>query len=97
MNQVDPHKQGDALLLIVNVPVDVQASELKSQVRNGAGKLLGDFVISATDTAGQFQFTIADTSEWVVGNAYFDIRRTVSGIVSTSDTIKIPVITAVTQ
>ncbi|KRE33440.1 hypothetical protein [Paenibacillus sp. Soil724D2] len=94
---INPLKQGDTLVLTVNLDTSVQASELKSQVRSSTGILLGDFVIEPTSNEGQFTFTILDTEEWDIGNAFMDIRRTFGGVVATSDTITIPVTKGVTQ
>lgn len=94
---INPLKKGDTLVLTVNLDHAVQASELKSQVRNSKGVLLGDFDITPTDNEGQFTFTILDTSNWDLGNAYMDIKRTFGGVTATSDTIAIPVTKGVTQ
>lgn len=72
-------------------------AELKSQVRDSAGKLVADVVIEATGTAGTFKLSVADTTKWAITTLYTDIQRTSGGIVTSSETMRIAVTKDVTQ
>ncbi|SEN19771.1 hypothetical protein [Paenibacillus sp. OV219] len=94
MTRLDPIKRGDTFSLVATFDTTVQAAELRSEVRDGAGSLLDTCTITPM-TDGVFQFMVNDTSGWR-GTVYMDIRRTYGGITETSDTIEIPIVRAIT-
>lgn len=97
-------KQGDTFAFNANIkdangnPVIDSAGKIKSQIYNNNNILLGEFVITPTEVAGQYLFKILDTSAFPVGGVLFtDIQFTDSGVIVSSDTMTISVKKDVTE
>lgn len=67
-----------------------------SQVRDGAGRLIGTITFTTTATVGQLLVAQA-TDGWPPGLLWWDIKLTQGNIVLKSDTIAITVVPAITK
>lgn len=100
--QVD-HKRGDSFVMTASItgdgglPDTALPTAFSSQIRTSLGKLMSDCAVTAGSTAGEYVFTVADTSAWPLGALMWDIKRTVSGISRRSGTVTIDVQLGVTQ
>lgn len=98
-------KQGDTFTVYLDYAIDgvpdvFSASQLASHVRDRNGSLLSVLTIVADNgTPGRYigEALPVDTSKWPVGDVYFDVKRTVGGVVTSTDTVVIPVAKAETR
>lgn len=98
MQTLSPFKRGDTFSFIAAIastsgtPLTGAASNLLCQIRNKVDKLYSDLTITETSTPGSYLFITNDTLDWTCGtDLYLDIQYTVGGIVTSSETIIIPV------
>jgi hypothetical protein len=98
MQTLPSFKRGDtfsfiaAIASVSGTPLTGEASNLLCQVRNKADKLYSDLTITETTPSGSYLFITNDTLDWPCGtDLYLDIQYTKSGIVTSSETIIIPV------
>ena len=97
MITLDTFKRGDTFAFIskmtdlAGLPVTGVAANLKAEVRTNAGVKLSDCVITETDTLGSYLFKVSDTTKWPVTTIFTDIQYTGNGVVTSSNTIAIPV------
>ena len=103
-NQLRRFKRGDTFSVLATIndelgkPVTGIAAELKAQIRNRQDELVDECVIAETTTAGTYSLVVADTTEWPVDSTLFmDIQRTSAGVISSTETIAIPVERDVTR
>jgi hypothetical protein len=102
---VAPFKVGDTFALYAEIkdeagaPSTIAVANLRAQVRNASGKLYAELAITATETVGKYLLRAesAVTALWPVGSLFFDIERTIGGVVTSSETVTIPVIKDVTR
>lgn len=104
MQTLRKFKRGDTFSLVAVItddtgsPVGGVAAELRAEIRNRQDELQGACVIAETGTTGTYSLTFADTSSWVPDTVlYLDIQRTTGGVVSSTETIAIPVEKDVTR
>jgi hypothetical protein len=102
MQSLPKHKRGDTFSFEVSLNGTVwdgaAVGELKSQIRDLADTLVADLIVTVTETPGTFRFKAADTSNWPIGTVVTDIQRTApDGTITSSETLKIPVIKDVTH
>jgi hypothetical protein len=76
---------------IDGTPDDFPANQLRAQVRTVDGTLRAELSISATATTGRFLVECLDTSDWPIGNVFMDVKRTVLGETTVTQTVVIPV------
>jgi hypothetical protein len=80
-------KRGDTFYYLATWE-GAKRSELKSQIRNDAGRLISEVVIEDTETADTFKLSVNDTTNFTIGLLYTDIERTANGIIQSSVTMK---------
>ena len=104
MIRLKSHKRGDTFAFYANITDDAgnpytgPASNIHCQVRNYADVLMATLNVSATEDQGKYLFQADSTGEWPAGtNLYMDIEINDNGVISSSDTIAIPVIKDVTR
>lgn len=101
--KLQPFKRGDTFALYVEMsdvngdPLVYTANKLKSQVRTRNNKLITELLISTTETPGTYLMQAADTSEWIIGDLFMDIEIDDGGIITSTETITIPVVRDVTK
>lgn len=102
MKTLDKFKKGDTFAFIATLTdqtgalITGVAAKLKAEIRTGTGLLVASCVISETVTAGSYLFVVTDTSLWEVSTLYLDVQYTDSGIVTSSETVTIPVVKGIT-
>lgn len=72
--------------------VDLTDSTIEMQLRKNSGALIDTLTITLLDQVtnrGAFTISADDTSEWPIGLAKFDIKRTVDNVVVYSSTATI--------
>jgi hypothetical protein len=104
MQRLDPIKRGDSLGFYAvltdesGLPVPGIAANLKSQVRDNQDVLVADLTITEDATIpGKYLLQCSDTSNWPVGTMLLDIQWSNNGIVTSTDTIQLPVQKDVTK
>lgn len=97
-------KTGDTFAFIATikdeagVPIVGKAHLLKSQVRNYKDELIAELIISETETPGNYLFKALDTADWPLNEELrTDIQYTDNEIVTSSETIMIPMAKDVTR
>lgn len=104
MKAIKNFKRGDTMLLTVTYKIDGVASDIStidiaSQVRSQSGQLVATMVVSKLQTTGQFTLTptVADTSNWPLGNLLCDIEFSQSGNIRSTETFGIVVVEEITK
>ena len=98
-------KRGDTLSFVVKrkntdgSPMTGDENKLRSQLRDKSDVLQGEFVITETDTLGEYLFVIPPTvtKNWKEGSLFFDIEYRDGDLVSSSTTSEVKVIKDVTR
>ena len=99
-------KRGDTLSVIVarkdedGNPLTGQAEKLRSQIRTTTDKLVAEFTISETSTAGEYLFEVPSsvTQDFPLLTLSFDVEfKDLDGYTKSSDTMFIIVIKDVTR
>ena len=106
MKALPPLKVGDTFQIgCVNkdadgMPESLAGVTLRAQARSAAtGALISELAIVVADqvaTPGEFLITAATTA-WPVGSAVIDIQATVGSVVTSSETMRLPIIEDVTH
>jgi hypothetical protein len=98
MQTLSSFKRGDTFSFIAAIanssgtPLTGEASNLSSQIRNKSDKLYATLTITETTTLGSYLFLTNDTLDWPCGvDLYLDIQYTKGGVITSSETIIIPV------
>lgn len=104
MKSLEPVKRGDTFTFIAIIndrvtqePLTGITDKLKAEIRTSVGSKISDLIITETETPGTYVFKCADTKTWPITTIYTDIQFTDEGIVTSSETIEIPVEKDVTQ
>lgn len=83
-----------------NTPEDLTGITIRSQIRTIRGELVCDLTVTKLDqtiSPGVFVLESNDTKSWPVGTCYLDVEYTTEGVVTSSETIELPVIRDITQ
>jgi len=100
MNQTIIFKRGDTFSLQATVNgEDITSWAIQSQIRDNAGTLISELVVTKTDPANG-EYTIAhpsSTSTFPLKLLYCDIQYTVGGVISSTETFRIEVIEDITR
>jgi hypothetical protein len=98
MQTLSSFKRGDTFSFIAAIastsgtPLTGAANNLLCQVRNKGDKLYSTLTITEITPPGSYLFLTNDTLDWPCGtDLYLDIQYTANGIVTSSETIIIPV------
>lgn len=104
MQRISNFKRGDTFALTAAIndeagdPMAIDVANLKSQVRDGAGVLVSELVVTTTETVGVYLLTASSTAAWPANTTlYMDIQLNVDGQIRSSETIEISVVKDVTQ
>ena len=76
--------------------IDLSIDDIRSEVRNKIGVLLGECVVEKIST-GKFRFTIDDTNSWPIGQVEFDFDITIDGKIISSPTFTKNIIKDITR
>lgn len=101
--KLQPFKRGDTFALYVDMsdvdgqPLVYDISKIKSQVRTRNNQLITELAVSTTETPGTYLIQAASTDDWAIGDLYMDIEINDDGIVTSTETIAIPVVRDVTR
>lgn len=102
-------KRGDSFAFYINVadegnnPLDLDSTDIRSQIRNGLEELVEELSVEKTDEVGKYKLFAASTEEWPVSdnnlenNLFMDIEMTVEGHIRSSETVRIKVEKDVTR
>lgn len=96
MIQLPNVKRGDTFLYKI-IWEGALLAELKSQIRDSNDQLIADVVITQGVQVDEFVLSVADTNEWTLDVLYTDIQRTVSGNITSSETMEFRVEKDVTE
>ena len=96
-------KRGDtfnfnaAIAGVDELPLEGVAANLKCQVRKLSDEFVDDCVITEVTPAGTYNFLVADTTGWIIGDLLMDIQITEGGVITSSETFKIKIVKDVTH
>lgn len=96
MIQLPNVKRGDTFLYKI-IWEGALLAELKSQIRDSNDQLIADVVITQGVQVDEFVLSVADTNDWTLDVLYTDIQRTVSGNITSSETMEFRVEKDVTE
>lgn len=96
MIQLPNVKRGDTFLYKI-IWEGALLAELKSQIRDSNDQLIADVVITQGVQVDEFVLTVAETNNWTLDVLYTDIQRTVSGNITSSETMEFRVEKDVTE
>lgn len=96
MIQLPNVKRGDTFLYKI-IWEGALLAELKSQIRDSNDQLIADVVITQGVQVDEFVLSVADTNNWTLDVLYTDIQRTVSGNITSSETMEFRVEKDVTE
>jgi hypothetical protein len=98
------HKRGDTLSFLINLvddnnqPLDLEVTQIRSQMRNSVNKLIDEFTVTKTETIGEYLFEAqADTNTYPLSTLYSDIEINEDGIIASSETFEIEIVKDITQ
>jgi hypothetical protein len=109
MSDVFTIKRGDSVTLLCRLknddgtPESIANVDIASQVRNSRRELIDTFTVNKLedalqpDTTGLYELVILDTSDWPTKTLMFDIKYSVSGKVTRTDTLNIECVDGVTE
>lgn len=109
MSDVIEIKRGDSITLLCRLknddgtPESIANVDIASQVRTLRRELIGEFSVvklenqSIPDTLGLYELNIQDTSGWPTKTLMFDIKYSVAGKVTRTDTLTIECSEGVTE
>ena len=89
-------KRGDTFAFFVQI-TDVNATDLKCQIRDSAYRFVSDMDIIPTETPGKYLFKVEDTTKFPIGELLYDIKFNTEGIKRSTATAYIDVIKDVTK
>lgn len=104
MNRTKDFKRGNTFSLacvykIDGIATSISGLTIASQIRDANNNLVA--TLNKTNGTGTGEFilnpSVADTSAWTIGDLYCDIKITNAGVIVSSETFIIPVISGVTQ
>lgn len=98
-------KRGDSLRLACTYEVDGRPTALtdttvEAQVRRRNGELIATLIVQLADQTtdpGRFDLSADPTDAWPLGGALLDIKFTVGGVVTRSQTASLPIVEKVTE
>lgn len=103
MQTLKSFKRGDTFAFYANLlnsvgePYGGDAANLSCQVRDSQDALIATLTITATEVVGKYLFQASSTDLWPLGVLYTDIEINEDGIISSSETIAIPIEKDVTR
>lgn len=99
-------KKGDTLTLLMalkdaadgTTPLDLSIDQIKSKIKTASGELFDEFVVSKSDTAGEYILKAKkNTTEYPIGTLNSDIRFEENGEVVHSETFEIEITKSETE
>lgn len=106
MQTLTPFKRGDAFQLgatakdAAGVTIDLTLVTIRSQVRTAAAALVAELLVSKanqTTDKGEFALSCVDTTAWPPGYLVIDIEQRVGAGITSSETMRLPVLEDVTH
>ena len=106
MQTLAPFKRGDVFQIgatakdSAGVVINLTAVTIRSQVRTAAGALVAELLVSKanqTTDPGEFSLSYADTTAWAPGYVLIDIEQRVGSGITTSETLRMPVLEDITH
>lgn len=96
-------KRGDSFSYYIeltdaeNLPLILDVSNIKSQIRNQSNILIDTLTIETTATNGKYLISALDTSQYPIGLAYMDLKIRENGVFTSTETIEVTVEKDVTR
>jgi hypothetical protein len=97
LERLEPIKRGKTLELYLDFKVGDEPevfdpSELESEIRDKAGRLVGRFTVTDDVAApGRYYLTVQTDASWPLGDLFADVKRTSGSLVDYTETFIIPV------
>jgi hypothetical protein len=98
-------KRGDTLEFLINVtdsntgePIDIDITNIKSQMRTSYDKLIDTFRITKQSDIGEYLFEAQnDTNKYPLEKLYIDVEFTQNDKIQSSETFELQVIADITR
>lgn len=96
-------KRGDSFSFCIdltdaeNLPLVLNVSDIKCQIRNQTNLLIDTLIVETTTVDGTYLVSAMDTAYYPVGVAYMDLKIRENGVIASTETIEVTVEKDVTQ
>lgn len=80
--------------------IDITLVTIRSQVRTPDGALVAELLVNKSNQTthkGEFALSCTDTTGWPVGYVLIDIEQRVGGGITSSETMRLPVLEDITH